>query len=416
MGKYTNKARIRIVIIAMVAMAVVLTALHLILLFLVRNAIEDQMVYSSQGTALSIARAIEKDIERYIEFVESTNKDYNSEYYVEMNSFFTDVKSVGDLSYIFTLSPMKNYRYECIIDGVPIGSPDWIKPGECISESGGRRSTFTSAITYVHGERVSLDEHGDFVLAFAPIKNTDGEIVGRVVIAISSDNYKSSVNWIQGVLFIVYAFILFFVLLLVRRLSGNMVEAMHKDKLTGAYTKRQYESLIQTGIKEAIRNKQALNILILDLDHFKKVNDVYGHPFGDKVLSETSKAIMKSLRQGDYFIRYGGEEFIAVVKSNKGVNIVDIANRIRLAVADNTIYNKDLNNFHKVTISIGISIYDNEKKCSVSQLVSRADKALYDAKKERNKVSLYSPEMEVAESDKDDKDNKDDKGSKEEDS
>jgi len=131
--------------------------------------------------------------------------------------------------------------------------------------------------------------------------------------------------------------------------------------------------------------------MILDLDHFKRINDGYGHPFGDKVLTEVSKAIMKSLRQGDYFVRYGGEEFIAIVKSSKSVKIYDIAERIRMAVSDTVTYNDEHNIDVNVTVSTGISRYD--MKCSVDNLVERADKALYDAKKERNKVSLYTKDM-----------------------
>jgi diguanylate cyclase (GGDEF)-like protein len=136
---------------------------------------------------------------------------------------------------------------------------------------------------------------------------------------------------------------------------------------------------------------------MLDLDHFKKVNDTYGHRFGDHVLSSVSATIKNSLREKDYFIRYGGEEFIAVLPGVAEQRAVEIAERIRRVVEESEIFNKDNSVPVKITVSIGIANL-NDSAISVQEFVDQADRALYDAKKSRNCVSLFLPDESASKS------------------
>ncbi len=147
----------------------------------------------------------------------------------------------------------------------------------------------------------------------------------------------------------------------------------------------------------AFRDKTNLVLFVLDLDHFKNINDTYGHMFGDYVLSSVSATIKKFLRQNDYFIRYGGEEFVMILPQVTLENARDIAERIRMAVESVSLYNTEKDTQVKVTISIGVTTLNGERTLNAAQsLLQNADKALYEAKRTRNRVAVFQAEKEPA--------------------
>ncbi len=128
-------------------------------------------------------------------------------------------------------------------------------------------------------------------------------------------------------------------------------------------------------------------VMMVDVDNFKKINDTYGHQVGDKVLASIAKVIKESIRECDIVGRYGGEEFIVIVKDDKN-SYLKIAERIRNNV-ENTVINIGENEIIKVTSSIGITKMDATDK-TFQQIISEADKALYEAKNSgKNKVVAY---------------------------
>lgn len=128
-------------------------------------------------------------------------------------------------------------------------------------------------------------------------------------------------------------------------------------------------------------------VMMVDVDNFKKINDTYGHQTGDKVLASIAKVIKESIRECDIVGRYGGEEFIVIVKDDKN-SYLKIAERIRNNV-ENTVINIGENEIIKVTSSTGITKMDATDK-TFQQIISEADKALYEAKNSgKNKVVAY---------------------------
>lgn len=128
-------------------------------------------------------------------------------------------------------------------------------------------------------------------------------------------------------------------------------------------------------------------VMMVDVDNFKKINDTYGHQVGDKVLASIAKVIKESIRECDIVGRYGGEEFIVIVKDDKN-SYLKIAERIRNNI-ENTAINIGENEIIKVTSSIGITKMDATDK-TFQQIISEADKALYEAKNSgKNKVVAY---------------------------
>jgi len=150
------------------------------------------------------------------------------------------------------------------------------------------------------------------------------------------------------------------------------------DGLTGIFNRKHFEETAKKFLEKAKRNNTQVLFLILDIDHFKKINDTYGHPVGDLILKEVAKEIKNSLRKSDLVGRLGGEEFAVLIEDYKdGINI---AEKIRDNVSK---LNFEANGkSFKVTISIGGII---SKNYDYEYLYKKADEALYEAKKERNK-------------------------------
>ncbi|NTW70917.1 MAG: GGDEF domain-containing protein [Eubacteriaceae bacterium] len=160
------------------------------------------------------------------------------------------------------------------------------------------------------------------------------------------------------------------------------------DALTGLYNRRFGALRIQEEFSRAIRANTPLSILIFDIDHFKNVNDTYGHIVGDKVLVSIAKIALASIREGDVLVRYGGEEFLCVLPGANQSDANIIAERIRIIVMNNIV--KHAEQDIRVTISIGVASYPHNNIADSDQLIKLADDAMYVAKNTgRNRTVLY---------------------------
>ncbi|WP_323659733.1 sensor domain-containing diguanylate cyclase [Aliarcobacter butzleri] len=154
------------------------------------------------------------------------------------------------------------------------------------------------------------------------------------------------------------------------------------DKLTDIYNRRMIDQFLQVEIEIASRHNEELSLMIIDIDHFKHVNDNYGHLVGDMVLSQLSKIISDNLRNSDIFGRYGGEEFLIICpKTNKDGAFI-LAEKLRIIVNEFTFDEVG----HK-TVSIGIAEFQPDD--TIETLFKKADEALYEAKNSgRNRVCV----------------------------
>lgn len=172
-----------------------------------------------------------------------------------------------------------------------------------------------------------------------------------------------------------------------KKTEEELLRLAATDPLTGAFNRREFTALADREALRASRYHHALSILMLDLDHFKKLNDTYGHAAGDKALQRFTTLCCNALRNVDIFGRWGGEEFVALLPETTADGAAIIAERLRKMVAETVVHFND----HKITftVSIGIAQYrDNET--SVDAPLSRADAAVYDAKKAgRNRISVH---------------------------
>ncbi len=176
--------------------------------------------------------------------------------------------------------------------------------------------------------------------------------------------------------------------------NRTLSEISARDSLTGLYNRWYVMEKIDSEMNRALRHGSPMSLLMLDLDHFKRVNDSFGHSVGDEVLKTVGQVLRDSCRVYDVPGRYGGEEFCIILPETRVGNTANVAERIRsrlesteLPVGDTSII---------VTASIGVAGMDSvadEGVVSPAALLDRADRALYAAKHHgRNRVELWLPE------------------------
>ncbi|MGF1528144.1 MAG: GGDEF domain-containing protein [Candidatus Competibacterales bacterium] len=168
----------------------------------------------------------------------------------------------------------------------------------------------------------------------------------------------------------------------------RMFEAALRDGLTGAYNKRYFDHQLQAEFTAARRQSSTLSLALLDIDHFKRINDTYGHRAGDAVLRGFHERMRQSLRPRDVFARYGGEEFALLSRDLAWDSFRRLAERLRETVARDPFEHEGQH--IAATVSIGIAMFPGANIESAADLVESADQALYAAKRGgRNRVCPY---------------------------
>jgi diguanylate cyclase (GGDEF)-like protein/PAS domain S-box-containing protein len=145
------------------------------------------------------------------------------------------------------------------------------------------------------------------------------------------------------------------------------------DKLTGAMTRRKLDEIVCIETERAVRSQKPLSFILVDIDHFKKVNDTYGHQAGDYVLKATADLLTKNIRKSDMLGRYGGEEFLIVCPDTNGESAMILAQKLR-----KTVFEYDFGTVGQKSISLGVAELAMHE-CP-DELIKRADSALYEAK------------------------------------
>jgi two-component system cell cycle response regulator len=169
--------------------------------------------------------------------------------------------------------------------------------------------------------------------------------------------------------------------------SAELHQLSITDGLTQLHNHRFFQDRLREEFRRAQRYDDPLSLVILDIDHFKQINDTHGHPAGDQVLLDVAHCIQVNVRDTDLVARYGGEEFAVILPKTHLAGALTVAERIWRSIG--ALVTGPAGSVH-VTASLGLSGYPNRAVGSAEQLVRTADQALYRAKKEgRNKISLY---------------------------
>ena len=189
--------------------------------------------------------------------------------------------------------------------------------------------------------------------------------------------------------------------LLVRRfmMHGQLLAQSRIDTKTGLLNASTWEREAATEIARAVRTGVPLALALVDIDHFKLVNDTYGHLVGDKALRAVTDALRSQLRGYDLAGRFGGEEFAILLPHTREVDALTVAERLRLYIADLSIPvrdNDEAGPLVKVTISVGVAALDGASR-ELTQMLAAADAALYHAKETgRNKTHVVTASAEAS--------------------
>lgn len=260
--------------------------------------------------------------------------------------------------------------------------------------------------TFLHDEIASVyyaktssfkfysDEWGTYITGFAPLYTTEGTYVGMLASDVYMDEY---IGLIGRRLIIIFLFGVVIMTLIFALIAGfrriNKIEGViddlkaraYKDDMTGFYNKRTFseQEYEYNAITQA--NQDPVSIIMIDIDHFKHINDTYGHPIGDKVITQVAKIIKPHLHERDYPFRYGGDEFMLLCVDRSRASAYGLAETILTEVQ-----NADFDSVNEhITLSIGLAFAIPDDYFKVSDLIHKADEMLYHSKENgRNQISM----------------------------
>jgi len=236
----------------------------------------------------------------------------------------------------------------------------------------------------------------DVVETYVPIYDDDGNVIGCFEVYIDVSRYRGEIQQIVSIAIVVIAAMTLFVysiaFIFLRKITQRLKEAEStlehyaaSDPLTGLHNRRHLFARARQELARLQRERvhhhfhSGMSVTLLDLDHFKKVNDAYGHLVGDEVLKETARRIQATTRAYDLVGRLGGEEFVIVHPDADYLQAKGIASRIWEAIRQEpyVIEGKRI----KVAASLGVASFDPAEEEDITPVLQRADRALYNAKK-----------------------------------
>ena len=230
----------------------------------------------------------------------------------------------------------------------------------------------------------------NFIVIFQVLQNIAKQRVGYIVtfsqnnfFAQSNEHYRMTLA-IASLVDMALSILFFLFLKTERDIKSALSFRSNYDPLTRLLNRRGFETTYNAIFKTHKRHKQPFALLFLDIDHFKHINDTYGHDIGDAVLEELAKILKQTLRDSDIIARWGGEEFVVLLNDTNADAAKKVAQKLKEKIEEHT--HATLPSF---TVSIGVA--NGEASKSFEQLLKEADEALYRAKKEgRNRIVIYS--------------------------
>lgn len=259
----------------------------------------------------------------------------------------------------------------------------------------------------VDNDEISMVKHNNdtsIVFTINTIKDINTKEIGKILFIKNMNYYTDTIDNLKVISIISAAILLLVSIYFMKRIFRNYTDTIHSyqskleiknrtllklvniDHLTKINNRKSIDLTLVKELRRSKKQKSELSVIIFDIDNFKKINDTYGHNVGDKVLKTLAKVVSSTIRDTDFFGRWGGEEFIIVSPQTSIENALVLAEKVRTAIAS---YKFDTVN--RVTCSIGVARYLDED--TSENIIHNADTALYEAKHSgKNKVVAFKRE------------------------
>jgi len=311
--------------------------------------------------------------------------------YIRLSRVLREVFDVDQFS-IYEVANSKNRMTAMVVDGVVDGEPHWCDQEILVRSDACRARRTGHAVDGVQEPMICPMFRGDadgagrrhICLPMMQSGNA-GCVVQLVATEETAQLVRSLVPFMRVYLRETAP------VLEAKRLMENLRESSLQDAMTGLYNRRFIEAYVETLQASVIRKGTHLAVLMFDVDHFKQVNDTYGHDAGDKVLVAVAGVLKETLRKSDILVRYGGEEFLAFLSDTTGDGGMVAAEKVRAAVEARKIALPG--GTLQKTISIGVADFPGDSS-DFWEAVKFADAALYTAKERgRNRVVRFTSEL-----------------------
>ena len=373
----------RIFLLFFLILALISTLLQVNLYFITGNTLKEQLGNKCLGVAISVATLLEQDTDSFRGYLETL--DTSSDYYLRIKADMEKIRfgNRDNLAFLYVERRVSETEMMYVLDGEYADTDTFAPPGAIEPMTPTRARCYDTGKPFV-GDFVTT-VWGTLLSAYVPVhdRNT-GELLAIVGADVSIGQYDSVMRN-QWIAMLINALVFTVLALIVLLISSTTIEKkLFTDSLTGVYNRGFFFSFLRAQLK-AIKQKDYPVILFMaDLDHFKQINDTYGHPFGDKVLSNVSAIMNAHMRKTDCLARYGGEEFAGIMPGLNMEQASEVIQRIHDAVGAAPVSDEEGSVRIRVTISIGVAQLNRHE--SINNAIKRADTALYEAKKTRNAV------------------------------
>ncbi|MCG8124909.1 MAG: diguanylate cyclase, partial [Candidatus Thiodiazotropha taylori] len=340
------------------------------------------------ATTIEMVESLE-DVSRFKQAIEED--ETKEEVYWRLSKVINDDFMIDHFS-IYEVASSKNKLKPMVVDGVPGQDCCWCDPQILVRADACRAKRTghvvdgmsTTGICTAFSPREDLQDA--YHVCIPMIQS--GSVGGVVQVVTDRDRKALACNMMP---FIEVYLREAAPVLEAKRLMSTLRESALRDPMTGLHNRRFLQEYVDILVSYTDRNKSSFSVLMADLDYFKQVNDTYGHEAGDATLKALAKTLTNCVRSSDLVIRYGGEEFLIVLRDTDPEKSLLVAEKIREAIENMKV--ELTGTVIQKTISVGVSGYPDDSS-SFWQVVKYADVALYQAKETgRNKVLRFLPEM-----------------------
>ncbi len=397
-----SRSRVRLEVTVIILLAAVFGAFGAAVYRYFTDTISSYLGQLASLTAQASVSVIEERIGEYVQL--RTPADEATPYYLEMQAVFQRIKAGGVARYIYTEQQVSVDQVEYILDAEPVGSPFFSPVGSRDNMDDLRRRAYAERKP-VYGPLDKDPVWGVLITGYAPImKRSSGEFIGLLGVDIDAATANSIFRKTAVIIGLIALFSLAATVTLAHTLVGQLTVQLSTDVLTSTFNRRQLGADIEAIVRSMRAAKQGLAVLLIDLDHFKRVNDLYGHQAGDAALTAVAGALKQTLRAGDRIYRYGGEEFVIVMPFASLDVAMAIAERLRYSIsvlpicvrhpgteAEGVVACADgEDEVEQISLTISVGVAAWETGLEPADLIRRSDEAMYVAKKKgRNTVRAW---------------------------